>query len=183
VVVWVRRRLTMNAELSKALAEAHCPEINDPETNKGDHVYQLWSDGEITQQKGGTLFNQRGIFSVAPALFPKPVFGSNRFNCRIEFPTYDEWRVKQREYERKALEAGDALGKAHDEAGRDWSEEDREKINKLATERERLIKQMERFYGAPTYIFVKDRATAEKLRLLMLDEYVKFVHAMAKIGV
>lgn len=52
----------------KAVNDAHKPQ------HKADNmVYQVWEDGEITLQKGGSLWNQRTLHTIAFGLPHKKI--------------------------------------------------------------------------------------------------------------
>ena len=54
-------------ELLKFLLEHHKPELlQHPESGDGGMVYQVWEDGEITLQKGGSLLGHRRLHCIMP---------------------------------------------------------------------------------------------------------------------
>lgn len=81
----VKRRDALRPEILAELVKAHNPELSKID---GKHVTQLWWDGEITSQKGGSLLNQRSLHSFESG-FPFPeadiLMASYNFH-KSEFP-------------------------------------------------------------------------------------------------
>jgi hypothetical protein len=46
---------------------------HDPKLREQGHVYELWSDGEITLTKGGDLYGQRNNHSMAMPVLVDPI--------------------------------------------------------------------------------------------------------------
>lgn len=67
----------MSIQKIKELLELH----SDDELVSHSMVCQLWSDGEVTLQKGGELFNCRSLHCIAPA-----VLKANNTVCKDLFP-------------------------------------------------------------------------------------------------
>ncbi len=51
--------------IKEQLATFHHPElITNPEGGDGNHVCQIWEDGEVTLTKGGSLYGQRNLHMI-----------------------------------------------------------------------------------------------------------------------
>lgn len=62
--------LRVSAADGRAALDALVAALDSPELarREGDHVYQVWQDGEITLQKCGRLLNRRSLHTVAPPM-------------------------------------------------------------------------------------------------------------------
>ena len=50
------------ADIAQAMKDEHQEELRQEE---GDHVLELWSDGEVTMTKCGSLYGQRSLHQMA----------------------------------------------------------------------------------------------------------------------
>ena len=88
-----RDELLINSRKAHQVILDKVKEYHNPELAKidGQHVTQLWWDGEITSQKGGSLFNQRNLHSFQPG-FNFPVDSTLKWKNfdKEEFPAKNE---------------------------------------------------------------------------------------------
>jgi hypothetical protein len=63
-------------DLNKKICERHNPNLIDKTKAPNDNiVYQLYSDGTVTQQKGGDAYGMRTMFDIRGRIFGlKPFF-------------------------------------------------------------------------------------------------------------
>ena len=78
-------RDTLSDKIKSEVIGAHNPALSQID---GKHVFQLWSDGEITKQKGGSLLNQRSLHSFNPGFaFPSDQMMLDIYNLqKSDFP-------------------------------------------------------------------------------------------------
>lgn len=51
--------------IKEQLLAYHCPElIAAPEGGDGNHVCEIWEDGEVTLTKGGSLYGMRNLHMI-----------------------------------------------------------------------------------------------------------------------
>jgi len=150
------------------LHAAHNPALRD---NDGSHVFLLWSDGEITMTKGGSLFMQRSMFTVAPA-----ILHPDMMDVKHWFPTYGEHEA---EYDRVRNELEPEV--PPDPVDHlNPTKEEREAWNRHGDEREKWVKRLTAMSKRSIYIHVTEE-DAFRLRELLLDEYVQYVRKLAEI--
>ena len=65
-----RRQEELISLINQKVKEYHNIDlIRCDESPNANHIYKLWEDFEVTSEKGGYAYGNRGVFSLRPALF------------------------------------------------------------------------------------------------------------------
>ncbi len=80
--------------IKEVIDQSHDPSlINPDEAPNGNTIFHIYSDGEITQQKGGKAYGQRSEFSYHYSLskkIPKELFPLSRNEYGYAIVTYED---------------------------------------------------------------------------------------------
>ncbi len=80
--------------IKEVIDQSHDPSlINPDESPNGNTIFHIYSDGEITQQKGGKAYGQRSEFSYQYSVgkkIPKEMFPLYRNDYGYAIVTYED---------------------------------------------------------------------------------------------